>query len=613
MANIRFEFEGDPSQLVDALQDIQNEVSKTDAKVKGLGNDIDKEMGKKGPSAFEKAERAMGPVNDAFSGLKTSAELAAGAVAAVAGAVTALTKGALDEAKRQVEGLTDATDEQVEASKLLLNQQLQTNDALSSFRTAVLSPLIPVVADTAAGVEALFETLEESGDAEAAGQMLARIYREDLIPALSAFGMTADYVYTGMKAAINQLIGLNKTLFFSLTFQWKKATDAAADVQEGWAGLGDVADRWGEWQDVILETNAALDETVGKSDKSTKKVVDNTSKIEAVLMSLWKTAEDVAFGLMEGDAKVIESGERRKSELESQVYDLLQTVKVTADQREELEMALADALLAIDEETAEELKDRQEERAEEEAERRREENETLLEEYKALQEEKVKLAEEAAERQRQIEMGMLEFSESISGSLADLAAMVADQKVSAAQEGSAEEKKAALEAFEMAKAASIVQALVSTALAVINALATPGVPYPVALAFSIAAGVQGAIQIAAIAAQQPPSLHQGTGLTSDERFTVTRANEGVLTPAAVASLGGMDVVADLNRSRNATGGMAPAQVTTVFRVNNRAVDAMMTENLRYRRGTLYDQFRGVQPTRVKVLGRARPRAYAQAG
>lgn len=608
MTDIRFVFTADPSDLVAGLSDVGAAVDGADAKVKKLGDDLDKKIKKDGPSAFAKMESATGKLDQGINGLKKGMELAAAAVAAVAGAIAALTKGALDEAERQTKGLTKATDAQVAASKQLLAEQQAVNKSFGALRTDVLSPLIPVIADTAAGLDELFQSFSASGEAEALGQQLAQMYREDLIPAITAFGMTADYVYTAMKASINQVIGLNKTLFYSLTFQWKKAVDASADVQEGWSALGEVADRWGEWQDVILETNAALTDVAETTDKLPKAISKNTSEVEALLKELWAVTEDIALGMLKEDDRIIESAERRKDELIRASEEILRDRRTKAGQAEEIEQALAEALLAIDEETQQQLKENQEERDEAELEAAQKRYEELLAFEKQLAEDKVRIAEETAEKQKQLEQSLMDFSGEVAGSLSDLAAFVADEKIKAAQDGTAAEKKAALDAFEVAKAAAIVQALVSTALAVVNALATPGVPYPVAVAFSIAAGVEGALSIAAIAAQEAPSFHRGT-LTSDESMAIVRANQAVLTPAAVADLGGQRAVADLNRGRNATSGGAQTLVT-VFRVNNRAVDSMMTENLRTRRGPLSESLRSVQPTKVQYLGHARPRKYA---
>jgi hypothetical protein len=64
-------------------------------------------------------------------------------------------------------------------------------------------------------------------------------------------------------------------------------------------------------------------------------------------------------------------------------------------------------------------------------------------------------------------------------------------------------------AAQSAKDAALFQAVIGTAQAVINALATPNVPFPIAAGFAALAGVAGAVQIAAIATQPLPQFADG--------------------------------------------------------------------------------------------------------
>lgn len=71
----------------------------------------------------------------------------------------------------------------------------------------------------------------------------------------------------------------------------------------------------------------------------------------------------------------------------------------------------------------------------------------------------------------------------------------------------AEKKKIALQQFERNKKIQEGQAIINTAGAVIKALVDA--PFPLDLVLSVAAGVTGALQIATIEAQQPPSFAEG--------------------------------------------------------------------------------------------------------
>lgn len=89
--------------------------------------------------------------------------------------------------------------------------------------------------------------------------------------------------------------------------------------------------------------------------------------------------------------------------------------------------------------------------------------------------------------------------------------MAALDETKAAKEAEIEEKKKKIKEKQakVDKANSIVQATISTALAVMNALSTVQ-PFPAAIAMAAIAGAMGAIQIATIAAQPLPKYAKGT-------------------------------------------------------------------------------------------------------
>tara|TARA_Y100000593_G_scaffold95046_1_gene198803 strand:+ start:4398 stop:6656 length:2259 start_codon:yes stop_codon:yes gene_type:complete len=162
----------------------------------------------------------------------------------------------------------------------------------------------------------------------------------------------------------------------------------------------------------------------------------------------------------------------------------------------------------------------------------------------------------------------------------------------------AEEARAMQRAFVAMKTARISEVAMSTAVAVIQALAVLGpVAGPIAAAGIAAAG---AAQAAVIAAQKAPTYHTGgivgppaDGLQPGERSIVAQDGEGVLTRSGVDAAGGPAGVAALNA------GAAPSSAPTVvqFRLRHSVLDQVMVErdqragarNLRrnpYRPGTL---------------------------
>lgn len=142
------------------------------------------------------------------------------------------------------------------------------------------------------------------------------------------------------------------------------------------------------------------------------------------------------------------------------------------------------------------------------------------------------------------------------GALGDLFGQIADTQAS-------EGKRGAMASFYASQAFAVAQAGIATALAVVNALAT--VPYPAAIPASIAAGVAGAAQLAAILATPPPSRHGGGALYPDEAMVKMRAGESALTPEATARMGGPGGVAAFNAGGGMGGGMSIRVGRHVFR------------------------------------------------
>jgi len=123
----------------------------------------------------------------------------------------------------------------------------------------------------------------------------------------------------------------------------------------------------------------------------------------------------------------------------------------------------------------------------------------------------------------------------------------------------AEQRANAKEAFAIAKAARLAEAVITTAMAVINAY-NSGVALPIGgavlgPAMAIAAGVTGAVSIATIAAEQP-SFHSGR--SPDEMQATILRKEAVLNTTAAASMGRKQVEAMNNgMTGGARGGPAP--------------------------------------------------------
>lgn len=137
----------------------------------------------------------------------------------------------------------------------------------------------------------------------------------------------------------------------------------------------------------------------------------------------------------------------------------------------------------------------------------------------------------------------------------------------ALQKKEQQEKEAALKAFKINKTAALVQAGISTSLAIVNAAAT--VPFvPAGIIAMVAAGVAGAVQIAAIASQAPPQFHSGglvgRGLATAQGNLATGVMANVLPGEGVVTRRGMDALGQDGLESLNQGGGAGGPTTIIY-------------------------------------------------
>jgi phage host-nuclease inhibitor protein Gam len=111
-----------------------------------------------------------------------------------------------------------------------------------------------------------------------------------------------------------------------------------------------------------------------------------------------------------------------------------------------------------------------------------------------------------------------------------------DEGLITREEFDAKERKLQADSAQRAKDAATFNAVIGAAQAAINALASPGVPFPVALAFALMAAATAAVQVAAIQSAQVPQFAtgviglQGAGTeTSDSIHARLSKGESVMT------------------------------------------------------------------------------------
>lgn len=137
--------------------------------------------------------------------------------------------------------------------------------------------------------------------------------------------------------------------------------------------------------------------------------------------------------------------------------------------------------------------------------------------------------------------------------------MVVEQQTATLKQGSSEQRAALLKQFKTNKAFAIVNSVIQTAQAGLQALANT--PYPANIVFAALATAAGMAQGAVIAAQQPPSFHRG-GLLPDEQRSfngqaITRQNEAGVVFTAQGQRSFTDAINAINRGdmRGGQGGI----------------------------------------------------------
>lgn len=163
----------------------------------------------------------------------------------------------------------------------------------------------------------------------------------------------------------------------------------------------------------------------------------------------------------------------------------------------------------------------------------------------------------------------LSTAENVANAVMSLGSLVTAFQAREGDARTAEQKKAAKAGFAAQQAFAVGSALVNTALAITNALATVQ-PYPAAIAASIAAGVQGFAQVAAITATSiqgvadaglMPGALKAAGLNQHTVLAV-RNDEAVVDPRGTAALSDMLELSRDSMARDMVGrGGGPQNIT----------------------------------------------------
>lgn len=157
----------------------------------------------------------------------------------------------------------------------------------------------------------------------------------------------------------------------------------------------------------------------------------------------------------------------------------------------------------------------------------------------AVEEQRAAARADAADAQAATQDAQIALAQQSAQSLVDLTSAIYGGMTDAGL------KKGLGAAFAVSKAAALAQAGLNTALAISNALATP-LPPPAPQIAAAAAAVSGGVAFASIAAQQPPTYHEGTlyadgpgspGLGGDEFYALMQRGEVVIPSDRAAEPG----------------------------------------------------------------------------
>jgi hypothetical protein len=230
-------------------------------------------------------------------------------------------------------------------------------------------------------------------------------------------------------------------------------------------------------KDATAAQAAALKEAIAESAEEAKINADARDSLDA----LRKAGEDAAVSTLKGEEALIAKRDESLRQLEA-MYQASVALQQTDADRLAATAAYTQAAQEVEEASQVEITRIREEEAEKRA----------------------TIAEDLAKKEANIQRSSAEAAASIAGSSADLLGAIRDGLTE-------DQKEAAMALFVAQKAAGIAEATLNTGVAVSNALATPGVPYPVAVAFGIAAGIAGAANIAAVASTPAPTFSDTPG------------------------------------------------------------------------------------------------------
>ena len=505
---------------------------------------------------------------------------------------------AIRKAAQSIEDAGVVSNETAAQSEALADASLLLGNTFNSLKADILEPLIPRLADAAEQIQEIILAAQEEGEIKELGEALADAFAEDtiqsVIDAVDAFVSLVDILDDVVRVvgAVLDLISAGPDLVFAWTKSIRSGFQDFTALKEEFNEIAQALERIG-----LAKRQANVDDF---ADPLLSAGVTPSGDIPIggnILQTTGGGGGGGGGGRGGGnDALEKELAERAKLEEKA-----LKEAATRADAAAEAEKD-RQALITKYHQQA------QDARVETVTDALRE----IGEAYEESAAQAVAAAEAAAQAQEDIAVGFVSVLTSVSASISRLAWAVADQKIEAAQAGSEAEQAAAIEAFEAAQAVALINAGISTALAMIEGLAAGlaiGGPAGIALGFATlaAAATAGGIAIGEIASATPPSFKEGGRVPGFGVVNIdAHGGEEIATRAAAARNPG---VVDAMNAGDVMGAGGGSQVV-VLKVNNRTTEAQLHANLRTGAGSLNEKIRTLES---HSIGHRLPAGFGERG
>ena len=466
-----------------------------------------------------------------------------------------------------------------EDSENLVDQLALTSRAITTMKQEALVPLIPAFSGV---IEATREAILEFKQTDALsefGDFAVGVLLDVVAPAVAYMANIAIKSFGSINPAIKGTIAILQALraeFLFATGQWDEARVVLKEGRKVWREAAQGVRDLGKTQEAADD---ALESFLTKLDRLKGSLGDSTPKARKLAGGLRevKTAAEEAGGASKALADNLEWLNAAPFPLTGVIRDELPDAIDTAEERfQDFQDNWREGIGGIVNEVGNLALD-------------------VVGIFQRMNDEvmddRIASYEETAGRIEDINRKLVDTVDA-----AEKARLVAEK--GRLKEQAEAQKEAALEAFNTQKALAIVAASINTALAVINAFATaPNIIMGAVMA--VVAGAAGAVAIASIAAEQPPSFHSGgilrasdvRGATMDSVMVRAKPGEGILSTSGVAAAGGADGVDALNAGRGGSRGTT----VNVIRFGTRTTEAISHQQLQSRTGKMQGALRGVRP------------------